>query len=296
MINEDYKWAGSSVSWKPHPNTEILVFCVCVCVCRFDTHRYFIVKLSMSYNLSFVLPYLPYLNFESLFEKKQLLILHRIYNNIRFIIYHFIPNKLVFNGVLWFEIKTCWVTFVNLKIMKICDHDSTSMFQVFKCRIYKNQLSIILQWFLQGYFVNILPTAIRRRYAWRSRHIPKMNAYADYSSVEGVEETTWGGICSVLNITRVLCMYVVFKHAYTFAHKPSSVCVAPMHVVGNTHLPVYAVRVSMAHQSLNTGPMSCMWIDHCSRLWQLGWRGGGSDYRCLPGQSAALYPSSCSQQ
>lgn len=42
----------------------------------------------------------------------------------------------------------------------------------------------------------------------------------------------------------------------------SCVCVLP--VVRNTHLPVYAVRVSISHRSLNTDPMSCMWIDHFS--------------------------------
>lgn len=47
-------------------------------------------------------------------------------------------------------------------------------------------------------------------------------------------------------------------------------CLSSLYVVGKTRLPVYLARVSMSHQSLNTDPMSCMWIDYFSRLWQLG--------------------------
>lgn len=76
----------------------------------------------------------------------------------------------------------------------------------------------------------------------------------------------------VLN-TMSMLMYAFLKHSYRFAFKCASVCVASMHVVKNTHLPVCAVQVSMSHQSLNTDPMSCMWIGHFSWLWQLGGAG-----------------------
>lgn len=79
-------------------------------------------------------------------------------------------------------------------------------------------------------------------------------------------------------------MYAFLEDAYRFAGKCASVCVSSMHVVKNTHLPVCAVRVSMSHQSLNTDPMSCMWIGHFSRLWQLGG----------PGVSLPAWADSCS--
>lgn len=85
---------------------------------------------------------------------------------------------------------------------------------------------------------------------------------------------------------------MVSERAYTFAHKCASVCAASMHVVKNTHLPVYVARVSMSHQSLNTDPMSCMWIDHFSRLWQLG-RGGAGVSLPARADSCCFPPSSC---
>lgn len=44
------------------------------------------------------------------------------------------------------------------------------------------------------------------------------------------------------------------------------------HVDKSEDLPVYVAQDWMSHQPLNTDPMSCMWIGHFSRLWQLGGR------------------------
>ena len=43
-------------------------------------------------------------------------------------------------------------------------------------------------------------------------------------------------------------------------------------IVKNTHLPVYVLQAPVSCRSLNTDPMSCVWIGHFSRPWQLGGR------------------------
>lgn len=61
-----------------------------------------------------------------------------------------------------------------------------------------------------------------------------------------------------------------------------------LHIKENQQLPEYVALVWMSHWSLNTDPMSCVWIGYFSRLWQLG----GQAYRSPPGQTAAPLSSS----
>lgn len=61
-----------------------------------------------------------------------------------------------------------------------------------------------------------------------------------------------------------------------------------MYVVKNTHLPVYVLPILMFHQTLNTDPMSCIWIGHFSGLWQLG-----ADVPLPASADSCSFPSSC---